>query len=84
MFAAGLAWDKAVRDPRENRADRAAVLQLVSTRHGLDTCVRAAGAMLASLGAVHARVTRALLSRDLTGADVAALARGERFSGGDE
>lgn len=86
--AAGVAWERAV-SPRTadtegpQRDDWAQLLEAVPSRHDAETCVRAAAALLSGLGAVHARVTRALMARDLTGSDVAALARGERLSDGD-
>lgn len=83
MCAAGVAWERAV-DPHRGRytaaSDRAELRKLTRSRHDVESCVRAAGAMLATLGPAHARVTRALLERDLSGADVAALARGERLT----
>jgi hypothetical protein len=85
MTAAGVAWERAVA-PRTRdedgmaRYDWAAILTATPSRHDAETCVRAAAALLAGLGAAHARVTRALLERDLGPADIEALARGERPS----
>lgn len=79
MYAAGVAWDRAVGD-RFTATDTRLVRAYVSGRHGVESCVRAAAAMLAGLGPAHARVTRALLERDLSGADITALARGERLT----
>lgn len=83
--AAGVAWERALAPNRADsegpqRDDWAQLLAAVPSLHDAETCVRAAAALLAGLGAVHARVTRALLERDITGADVAALAHGERLS----
>jgi hypothetical protein len=88
LTAAGVAWERAVApsvrdDEGPQRADWAELLEATPSRHDAETCVRAAAAILAGLGAVHARVTRALLERDLTGADVAALTHGERLSDGE-
>jgi hypothetical protein len=85
MVAAGVAWERAVRPSvcdaeGDAQYDWADLLAQVPTRHDAETCVRAAASLLTNLGPVHARVTRALLERDLTGADVARLARGERLS----
>jgi hypothetical protein len=83
--AAGVAWERAV-DPAVadadgvQRADWAELLAATPTRHDAETCVRAAAALLAGLGAAHARVTRALLERDLGPEDMACLARGERLT----
>jgi hypothetical protein len=62
------------------REDWASLLEATPSRHDAETCVRAAAALLRTLGPEHARVTRALLERDLTGADLTALAHGERIS----
>jgi hypothetical protein len=80
MYAAGVAWERAhpTGDPWAARHDLAAVKRLSSGRAGAEACITAAGALLATLGTAHRRVTLALLDRDLTGADVAAIARGER------
>jgi ATP-dependent exoDNAse (exonuclease V) beta subunit len=86
--AAGVAWERAaapsVRDEEGLQChDWAELLEATPSRHDAETCVRAAAALLAGLGAAHARVTRALLERDLGPADIAALARGERPSADD-
>ena len=86
--AAGVAWERAVEptiadDVGGQRGDWAELLAAVPSRHDAETCVRAAAALLAGLGAAHARVTRALLERDLGPDDIAALARGERPSADD-
>lgn len=86
--AAGVAWERALApwesDERGYQAaDWAELLEATPSRHDAETCVRAAAALLAGLGAAHARVTRALLERDLGPDDIAALARGERPSADD-
>lgn len=82
MLAAGVAWEWATVGHARGAIGDLAVLRSmgVPTRARVRALATASGAMLAGLGAVHARVTRALLARDLAGADVAALARGERLS----
>lgn len=84
MFAAGIAWERALGhgDPTDASIDAAWCRSLVGPAN-VEASVRAAGAMLAGLGGVHARVTRALLERDLGPDDIAALARGERPSADD-
>lgn len=82
MYAAGAAWDEAV-GGELSEADERLVRGLVSSARGVRVCVHAAGAMLAGLGVAHARVTRALLERDLRGPDISALARGERLARDD-
>jgi len=81
MFAAGVAWEQALRHPPAGAAwDRRACVELVGVA-GLAPCVRSAAALLAALGAEHRRVAAALLERDLSGADLVALARGEGLEG---
>lgn len=84
MVAAGVAWERAVAPGIEDargvaRYDWADLLASTPSRHDAETCVRAAGALLTGLGALHARVTRGLLERDLTGVDVAHLTEGGRL-----
>jgi hypothetical protein len=86
--AAGVAWERAVDpstrdDEGPQRDDWAALLEAVPSLHDAETCVRAAAALLRTLGPEHQRVTRALLERDLTGADLTALAHGEQISDGE-
>lgn len=82
--AAGIAWDYASGVEPYAHGDRQ-VMRHVSIRpRGIPVYVRAAGAILAQLGAIHGKVTRALLDHDLTGAHVQALARGERLSADHE
>src|SRR6478609_9003025 len=67
-LAAGVAWERAIGSTQGyERDDLAQLRQLQRSASGVRAAVRAAGAMLSSLGPVHARVTRALLERDLTG-----------------
>jgi hypothetical protein len=77
-LAAGVAWDRAVGDVPAPDGDTRLLRRLGYRGRAVGALVAASGAMLAGLGAAHARVTRALLERDLTGADIAAIARGER------
>lgn len=80
MLAAGPAWDRVIGAPTwHSLYDRRELRRLVSGRHGLETMITAATALLAGLAREHAQVTRALLERDLTGADLAALCRGEEL-----
>jgi hypothetical protein len=51
--------------------------RLCRSRRDYHAIIRAAAALLAGLTSEHARVTRALLERDLTATDIAALCRGE-------
>lgn len=86
--AAGVAWERAVAPSVADAEgvqchDWAELLAAVPSRHDAETCVRAAAALLTTLGGAHARVTRALLERDLGPDDIAALARGERPSADD-
>ena len=78
MYAAGVAWDRAVRSPGySHSSDAAWARELCSGRAGYLAMLRATAALLAARRHAHERVTQALLERDLTGDDVAALARGE-------
>lgn len=82
MFAAGIAWSRAMGQEWQGSGDLAALRRMGCTTKGaVDALVVAAGAMLKERALAHARVTRALLDRDLTGADVDALARGESLEG---
>jgi len=81
--AAGIAWERAAtgrRWPHAASGDARILRALVRGRHAREALIRAAAAMLTTLAPVHARVTRALLERDLGPADIAALARGERHT----
>ena len=84
MYAAGVAWERAIGAPEWlEELDVRDVRTHAPGRGGLAACTRAAAAMLAGLGPQHALVTRALLERDLVGADIARLARGERLLDGE-
>lgn len=85
MFAGGVAWERALGhgDPTDASCDLRWCKRLLGSNANVEASVRAAAAMLAGLGAAHARVTRALLERDLGPDDIAALARGERPSADD-
>lgn len=78
MLAAGPAWDLVMGNPRWwSDYDRRELRVLVPSVHGRRAMITAATALLAGLRREHHRVTRALLARDITGADLAALCRGE-------
>jgi hypothetical protein len=81
MTAAGVAWERqcgdlshAAYDLKDLRRER------VYGNARIRVLERAAWAVLMSRAGVHARVTRALLERDLTGRDVSHLIRGEALS----
>lgn len=81
MYGAGVAWEMAVNGPLYRRADDAQFCrELCNGRSGYTAIVRASAALLSALAGPHARVTRALLERDLRGQDIAALARGEEIA----
>lgn len=82
MLAAGVAWEFATAGhARGARGDLAVLRSMgVGTRDRVRALATASAALLAGLGPAHARVTRALLERDLTGQDIARLARGERLT----
>jgi hypothetical protein len=84
MLAAGVVWEQALHGHARGASGDLAVLRsiYVCTRNRVRPFAVAASALLAGLGPAHARVTRALLERDLTGADITLLAQGERL--GDE
>lgn len=79
MSAAGIAWERQVGDLVHARGDfaclRAKGVRAYRTIRALEV---AAWAILRERAGAHVLVTRALLERDLTGRDVARLARGER------
>ncbi len=84
MMAAGVAWERRVGD-LDHAAGDLSILRRMGVRGPrapgrLRALERAAWAVLMSRAGLHARVTRALLERDLTGRDVAKLARGERLA----
>jgi hypothetical protein len=80
MTAAGIAWERVCGDLHHASYDVADLRRAgVRGNARIRVLERAAWAVLASRPGVHARVTRALLERDLTGKDVRALMRGERL-----
>lgn len=82
MLAAGVAWELVlVGNSRYASGDISLLRAMgVDTRDRVRALSTAAAAMLTGLGPVHARVTRALVDHDLTGAEIAAIGRGERLS----
>jgi len=79
MTAAGIAWERECGD-LEWAGDDLRYLRRKGVRGNapVRTLERAAWAILTSRPGVHARVTRALVDRDLTEADVKAIAQGPR------
>ncbi len=93
MTAAGIAWDRVAGpmspadlaqlaavgcEVKESLGgDEPLLREYTSGRHGAEACIRAAGSMLTDLRGAHVKVTRALLTRDLKGADIETIARGE-------
>jgi hypothetical protein len=69
MYAAGIAWEEGIGDPQVAAGDRALLAKEHYTRAEIRGLVRAAAAILSTLGREHARVTRLLVERDLTRAD---------------
>jgi hypothetical protein len=79
MYAAGVAWERHAGDLAHAAGDLEALRRGgVRGNARLRALERAAWAVLVSRPGAHASVTRALLERDLTAADVRRLARGER------
>jgi hypothetical protein len=79
--AAGIAWERAAtgrRRPWGARLDARLLRRLVRGRHAREALIRAAAAMLATMGGVHARVTRALMDGPVDSSAIAALALGKR------
>jgi hypothetical protein len=77
MTAAGVAWERHCGDLAHASADVASLRRSgVKGNARVRVLERAAWAILTARAGTHARVTRALLERDLTAADVRALARG--------
>jgi hypothetical protein len=76
MYAAGVAWEQG--GPTA-AGDRALLRTVCSGRHAERAFIRAADALLATRGFILDRVAAALTHRDLTGADITAIARGERI-----
>lgn len=80
-LAAGLAFERRGGDLDTARADRKLLRAERYNAHAIAALTLAADAILESRGLAHARVTRALLQRDLKRADIEALARGEELEG---
>lgn len=82
MTAAGVAWERASNPGQADEDgyachDAIEARALVASDHDYETCVKTAGYILETRGAAHKQLARALLEQDLTGADIAALARGD-------
>lgn len=78
MYAAGIAHDRALRTPGYSYSwDAAHAREMCSGRLGYEATIKAAAALLQLLREPHARVTAALMERDLRAADILALARGD-------
>jgi len=74
MHAAGVAHERAVGGLAVHAAaDFRAVREYASSRRGVEALVVAAAAILAGRQREHARMTRALLAHDLSGADIRAI-----------
>ena len=77
-LAAGIAFERRAGEEETARGDYKLLRQEGHSAHAITALVVAADAILETRGLAHARVTRALLQRDLTGADIEAIAKGER------
>lgn len=81
MYAAGVAWERQARGHIRNASGDLRRLREVHVH--TRTCLRAleiaAGAILYTYGGRHARLTQALIDRDLTGVELARVARGGRL-----
>lgn len=76
MYAAGVAWERRCGDVAKAEYDIAELRALgVQGNRQIATLERAAWALLAERHALHSRITRALLDRDLKASDIKALAR---------
>jgi hypothetical protein len=81
MFAAGVYYEERRGHPTVARGDRAYLRYACKgSAASMRTSIVAAGAILESRRAAWDAVTRALLERDLTAADVERLAQGETIS----
>jgi len=85
MFAAGTAWDREMGEDcpedSKNCLERLKKDPSDPTGHAeLRTCIRIARQMLRDLSVAHSMVTKALLEKDLTSKDIAAIARGEKVA----
>jgi hypothetical protein len=77
MSAAGVAWERRGGDLEHAACDLAWLRRERVTGARLVAVERAAWALLETRMGLHTRVSRALLEHDLTGRDVARMARGE-------
>jgi hypothetical protein len=77
MTAAGVAWERRGGDLEHAAGDLAWLRKEHVVGARLVAVERAAWALLETRMGLHTRVARALLERDLTGADVSRMARGE-------
>jgi len=78
MGAAGIAWSKIAGCPWQwHRYDLKELKRSVRTERGRRAVIRTAAVLLQGLSREHTKVTRALMERDITGKDLAAIARGE-------
>lgn len=80
-LAAGIAFERRGGDVETARNDRKLLRAAGHAAHAIEALVVAADAILETRGLAHARVTRALLQRDLKRSDIEALARGEELEG---
>ncbi len=75
MYAAGVVWERRICGKLRHAAfDLADLRRMRITGKRLTACERAAWAVLAERSALHARISRALVERDLSARDVRALA----------
>lgn len=80
MYSAGIAWELEVSGSQHWAGyDAQCVREIERSAAGAKASLRAARALLFSLGSIHTRVTRALLVQDIKSSHVLALARGERL-----
>lgn len=77
-LAAGIAYERRAGDEETAAGDRKLLRKEGHSAHAIAALVVSADAILETRWLAHARVTRALLQRDLTGADIEAIAKGER------
>jgi len=71
MYAAGVVWERRICGKRRHASlDVAELRRLRVTGKRLTACERAAWAVLSERHALHTRIVRALVERDLTAADV--------------
>lgn len=82
MYAAGVAWERRKTGHVRGASGDLALLRSihVRSRSALYALETAAWALVLDRAFIHSAVTEALISRDLNGKDIAALARGERIT----